>query len=148
MIIIVDTNIVFSAILNVNSRIGRILLGSKNHCQFYTCEFLRVEIINHKKKIISLTALTEIEVEELIQLVTRKITFINEGLIPPKTNLFAEKILEEIDPADAPFVALTKHLKGKLWTGDKKLITGLKNKNFPNTIDTTELMEYLNNIGA
>jgi len=35
MKIIVDTNIVFSAILNSNSRIGKILLNSKEHFQFF-----------------------------------------------------------------------------------------------------------------
>lgn len=34
MKIIVDTNIVFSAILNSNSRIGKILLNSKNTFSF------------------------------------------------------------------------------------------------------------------
>ncbi len=40
MKIIVDTNIVFSAILNSNSRIGKILLNSKEHFQFFTCNYL------------------------------------------------------------------------------------------------------------
>jgi predicted nucleic acid-binding protein len=36
-------------------------------------------------------------------------------------------------------VALTLFLEGKLWTGDKKLINGLKEKGFKQFIKTSEL---------
>ena len=39
------------------------------------------------------------------------------------------------------FVALTNHINGKLWTGDKKLISGLKKKRYLKTISTDELYE-------
>lgn len=82
MKIIVDTNIVFSAILNSNSRIGKILLNSKEHFQFFTCNYLKVEIQRHRNKLLNITKLTEDEIIELEELVTRKITFIDERLIP------------------------------------------------------------------
>lgn len=40
MKIIVDTNVVFSAILNSNSRIGKILLNPTSHFQFSHAVFL------------------------------------------------------------------------------------------------------------
>ena len=46
--IIVDTNIVFSALLNINSRIGQILINGKNHYDFYSPEYVRLEIFKHK----------------------------------------------------------------------------------------------------
>jgi len=57
MKIIVDTNIVFSAILNSNSRIGKILLSSKGHFQFFTCNYLRTEILKHRNQLLKLTKL-------------------------------------------------------------------------------------------
>jgi len=51
MKIIVDTNIVFSAILNSNSRIGKILLNSKGHFQFFSCNYLWIEIQRHRNKL-------------------------------------------------------------------------------------------------
>ena len=82
MKIIVDTNIVFSAILNSSSRIGKILLNSKEHFQFFTCNYLRVEIQRHRNKLLKITKLSEAQLTELEELITQKITFIDERLIP------------------------------------------------------------------
>ena len=48
MKIIVDSNIVFSAMLNKQSVIGDVLLNSQEYFEFYTFEYLREEIANHK----------------------------------------------------------------------------------------------------
>jgi len=39
------------------------------------------------------------------------------------------------------FLALSIHLKAKLWTGDLELINGLKKKGFTDTITTKELFD-------
>ena len=82
MKVIVDTNIVFSAILNSGSRIGKILLNFKGHFQFYSCNYLRVEINRHRNRLLKLTKLSEDELAELENLVTHNITFIDERLLP------------------------------------------------------------------
>jgi len=38
MKIVVDTNIVFSAVLNTDSKIGEILLSSSDKVKFYSCK--------------------------------------------------------------------------------------------------------------
>jgi predicted nucleic acid-binding protein len=48
--LIVDSNIIFSAILNVNSRIGQILLTSEFY-DFYSPKYVRIEILNHQEKL-------------------------------------------------------------------------------------------------
>ncbi len=146
MKIIVDTNIVFSAILNSNSRIGKILLNSKEHFQFYTCDYLRTEILRHRNKILKLTKLPEPDLTELEELITHKITFINERLLPQELLLKTEILLKSIDINDTPFVALTKHLEGKLWTGDMQLYNGLKAKRFKEIILTTDLSRMLDDL--
>jgi predicted nucleic acid-binding protein len=110
MKIIIDTNIIFSALLNSNSRISKILLNSKDHFQFYSCEYLKTEMLRHWKKLLKLTKLTEIELTELEEIITNKITFINERLLPQELLLKTEKQLESIDSNDTAFVTLTKHL--------------------------------------
>jgi predicted nucleic acid-binding protein len=144
--IVVDTNIVFSAILNSTSRIAQILITSKSTFQFYSCVFLKTELIKHQNKLLKLTKLSPQELDELQELITENITFIHEALLPEKTIIATEKLLKEIDINDTAFVALTKNLKAKLWTGDKELIKGLNNKKFKDVITTGELLELLDKL--
>ena len=146
MKIIVDTNIVFSGILNSSSKIGKILLNSKDHFQFYSCEYLREEIQRHRNKLLKLTKLSDSELSELENLITKNITFINESLLPKELLQKTQALLDNIDPDDTPFVALTKHLEGKLWTGDKQLYNGLKIKRFKGVISTDELSSLLDKL--
>jgi predicted nucleic acid-binding protein len=144
--IVVDTNIVFSAILNSTGRIGQILITSKSNFQFYSCVFLKTELTRHQDKLLKLTKLSIGELEELQDLITKNITFINESLLPEKTIIAAEKLLIDVDLNDSVFVALTKNLKAKLWTGDKELIKGLKYKKFKDVFTTGEILEILEKI--
>ena len=146
MKIVVDTNIVFSAILNSTSRIGQILITSKSNFQFYSCVFLKTELIKHQNKLLKITKLSIEELEELQDLITKNITFIHEGLLPEKTIIAAEKLLIDVDLNDSVFVALTKNLKAKLWTGDKELIKGLKSKKIKEIITTGEILDMLEKI--
>ena len=70
MKIVVDTNIVFSAILNSNSRIAKILLNAKEHFQFFTCSYLKAEIQKHRNKLLKATKLTQEQLAELEEIVT------------------------------------------------------------------------------
>ena len=146
MKIIVDTNIVFSAILNSTSKIGQIIINSSKHFEFFSCHYLEIEIQKHRNKLLKLTKLSENELAELQSLVTHNITFINERLLPQELLLKTEDLLNNIDINDTPFVALTRYLEGKLWTGDMKLFNGLKALKFPNIITTQELYLVLEDL--
>lgn len=93
-----------------------------------------------------LTKLSDNQLSELEELITQNIAFIDERLIPKNLLLKTETQIKAIDPNDAVFVALTKHLKGKLWTGDMQLYNGLKARRFKNIILTSELSLLLNDL--
>ena len=73
MRIIVDTNIVFSALLNSNSRIGRLLLDSRDKFRFYSCKYLQKEIHRHRDKICHYSGLNNDDLSELLALVESRI---------------------------------------------------------------------------
>jgi len=146
MKIIVDTNIVFSALLNSNGRIGRLLLDSKQHFEFYSCKYLQIEIFRHLEKIQKHANLQQDEVFELLNLITSRIFFVDENLLPKTTLSKAMELVEDVDFDDMVFVALTNHLNGFLWTGDKILIEGLKRKGYSSVVTTFELFMLLDKI--
>jgi len=141
MNLVVDTNIVFSAILNSYSWIGQILLHSHKSLNFYSPGFLKKEIQNHKSKIKRITKLSDDEIDELINLLYSKIHFIDETLIPKETLQIADELTKPVDFDDAVFIGLAIHLNCKLWTGDKKLSNFLKINGFTNLISTNDLKE-------
>jgi predicted nucleic acid-binding protein len=145
--IIVDTNIVFSGVLNTESNIGRILIDSKNYIEFYSINFLKTELFKHRRKLLNLTAVSEEELDELINLITNKIYFIDEEIISPNQIQEASELIYNTDPSDIPFLALTMYLKGKLWTGDKVLIKALRKNGFNDLLNTKEVFEKYNEFG-
>ena len=141
MKIIVDTNIVFSAILNSQGKIGQLIINGSKFFTFYTVGMLKDEIGEHKDKILKISGFTNEQFVKSYETITKRITFLDEILISDKELIKALDLVEDIDENDALFVALTNHLNGKLWTGDKKLIAGLQRKGYPKTLSTDELYE-------
>ena len=146
-IIIVDTNIVFSALLNPNSKFTDILLKPESRIEFYSTTSLLSEIESHKNKIKKISGYTDSELQFLTRIITTRIKFFEPKLLPEETLLYAERICRSIDPNDSEFVALTEHTNGLLWTGDKKLIKGLLKKGWDKFI-STEAVTILNYLGT
>ncbi len=143
MRIVVDTNIVFSALLNTNSKIAQIILQPKTRLNFYATEQLFSELKAHQDKIKSLTDYSDYELDRIIKLITHKIRFINVNLIPVEIYNKSALLTRDVDEDDCEFVALTDHIRGKLWSGDKRLINGLINKRWKKFISTEELYRYI-----
>ena len=143
MKIIVDTNIMFSALLNSNGRIGRLLLDSRDKFRFYSCKYLQKEIYRHRKKIKHHSKLNEIDLSELISIIESRIFFIDENLLPANIIEEAKKWVADVDFDDFAFVAIANHLDAWLWTGDKKLTIGLRQKGYHRIISTNDLCDIL-----
>lgn len=83
--------------------------------------------------------MTDNEFIETYELIIRNLSILNHTIIPKKFYKTALELCNSVDVEDTAFVAITNYLKGKLWTGDKKLIKGLKEKNYHRIITTEEL---------
>ena len=141
MRVVVDTNIAFSAILNTNSKIGKVLLHPKSKINFYSTNNLKLELEKHKAKLKKLSGYSDQDFNSIYTLVLIKIRFINLELIPNRIYQRALELTSYVDIDDTEFVALTEHNRGKLWTGDKQLIRGLTNLKWGKLITTNELYE-------
>jgi len=139
MRIVVDSNIVFSAILNTNGKIGDLLLNSGESLQFFACDFLKSELEEHHLKLKSVSKLSDLEINQSKEKIFQHITFVDTRIIPSATFLYAEALLLDIDPDDTEHTALFIFLEGMLWTGDKKLYSGLQTKGISGVINTDDL---------
>jgi len=141
MKIVVDSNIVFSAILNTKSKIGQLIINGSKYFDFYTVGLLKDEILNHKDKILGLTNYTQDQFIDTFQLITSRLVFVDDILLTDNDLNKAIDLVSGIDQDDALFVALTNHLVANLWTGDKCLINGLKKKGYLRVVTTDELYD-------
>lgn len=126
--VVVDANILFSALLRDDSSFAQILFTSEH--TFFVCESTIVELFKHKEKLVKLSKLSETEVTRLFYLLLKHLTVYREVLIAPEVRRQAHVLCADLDEADTPHVALALHLGGLLWTGDKRLRSGLRGKGF------------------
>jgi predicted nucleic acid-binding protein len=144
VIIVVDTNIVFSGLLNPTGKIGDLLLNSVGVFEFYAPAFILEELINHHQKLLKISNLHNDELIFLKRILLKKIELIDLDTISGKTWDKSIELVQNIDEFDAPFIALSIELSAPLWTGDKKLINGLKKKNVE-WILSTDLVSKIRN---
>jgi predicted nucleic acid-binding protein len=137
--IIVDTNIIFSAILNSHGKIGELLLNKPTEVRYFSPAFLLEELHLHKEKILRLANIDKGEYEEIKEYVIRHIEFIDVDKIASRSWGKAAEMIGELDEKDIPFVALAIELDAFLWTGDKKLMKELHRKDF-NDVLTTDVL--------
>lgn len=141
MKIVVDTNILFSAILNTNGKIGDLLLNSDDVFQFYSPVYATDELKVHHDKLEKLSKLSFDEIETIKVLLFKHIRFVNSAIIPLDIWLYAENTMSDIDPNDTEFLALAEYIDCFIWTGDKKQHNKLLAKNIRKTILSTDLWD-------
>lgn len=140
MNIVVDTNIIFSAILSSKGKIGNLLLNSENRFEFFSTTFLLEELDTHHDKLKKISGINDSDIKYLKRILFNHIEFIDANLIHPDNWQNAYNLVKDIDEKDTPFVALSLEIQAHLWTGDKKLSKTLKHKGVDWILTTSELM--------
>lgn len=135
--VVVDTNILFSALLNSQSKFTGVLFTSGH--QFYVCELVMVELFKHKEKLVRISKLSEDDIVRVYYILLRRLTLYKEDLIAPEHRAAAYALCHSIDASDTPHVALTLELDGLLWTGDNTLKKGLQRQGFDKFFDPNVL---------
>jgi predicted nucleic acid-binding protein len=126
--IIVDTNILFSALVRTESAFSRILIRSER--EFVVCETTLAELFRKKEKLVRATRMDDAALTRGYYLLLKRVQLHKEVSIPRPCWHEAYELCRGIDEEDAPQVALTLALDGLLWTGDKVLRSGLSEKGF------------------
>lgn len=127
--VIVDANIAFKCLAAQRGDL-RDRLGPSANLKFYSPRFLFVELFKHKERLARATRLSEDELLQALHTLTSRLDFITEANIHLGTWMEAHRLCKGVDEADTPYVALTLHLDGRLWTDDKELKVGLRAAGF------------------
>ena len=115
MEIVVDSNVVFSAMIS-DSTTREILLDSGH--KFYSPEYIKSEITKYQDSITEKSGLTSQEFEILLNLILDEIEI--QAKEEYKNELDkAEEILEDQDIKDVPFLAVAIYKNCKIWSDDK-----------------------------
>ncbi len=129
MNVVVDTNILFSAMLREKNRFAEILfLDTDNH--FFTPRYAVVELFKHKEKILRFSKSPEEVLLEMLHRLLKQVQFVDEELISTASYLKAWNLCKDVDEKDLVFVAMSLELDAHFWTIDKQLENGLRERGF------------------
>lgn len=126
--IVLDTNIIFSILLDRGSKIREKFF--EKDVRYIAPNFVFVELFKHKEKLLKFSRLSEAELLELLHRILHRITFVDESTIATANRHKALELCQSVDESDTPFVALALELQAELWSGDKKLVSGLRKQGF------------------
>jgi predicted nucleic acid-binding protein len=127
--VIVDANIAFKALVSQRGDL-RDRLDPSASAKFYTPGFLFVELFKHKTRLARATGLTEEELLEALHALVSRLEFVKKADVPLGLWMEAHRLCQGVDEQDTPYVAVTLHLDGRLWTEDTRLKQALRARGF------------------
>ena len=137
MKIVVDSNIIFSALISGKETYLDIVRIN----DVYIPDIILSELNQYETRIISKAKLKQADFRLFIRMFFEKVIVIPKFAISAESWLEAYRICNDVDEKDTPFIALSLEFKIPLWTGDKKLIDGIRKKGFDDFVTTEELLE-------
>lgn len=106
----VDTNIVFSSLLNPVGKISDLLFNSTSKITFYSPGFIVEELAKHHQKLLRLSGIEPSEMAFLQKTVLGQVKLVDLSELKPEIWKQAIDLVKDVDEFDAPFVALSLHL--------------------------------------
>lgn len=143
MIIIIDTNILISACLNEKGEIFRMIRNLSGNIDFLIPDYALEEINKHKLAVCKNTGYSTFQFDKLLYQCCENATIFSVADI--STDIFqqAADLTRNIDINDQAFVSFSIAFDALIWTGDLKLMKGLKRSGFRNIISTKEFKDIL-----
>lgn len=116
MRIVVNTNRIIAALIK-DSASRKVLLSDK--LEFVTVGITKLEIGKYKNEIMEKAKINEEDFIKLLSILFSRIFVINDVVIQDKMGE-AKIIMDEIDPADTPFIALALSVENDgIWSEDR-----------------------------
>lgn len=135
MNIVLDTNILFSALLK-DSVTRKLILSYDGH--FLIPPYMFEELRKHKPMLLQVSGMGQRDLDALLELLLSRMIIVPGEIIEPYWEE-ALMIVREIDPDDVMFIACALAYPGCiLWSDDKKL----KRQPKVRVLDTEEMMAY------
>lgn len=100
MNVIVDTNIIFSAILSPQGKIHDLLMNSEHEFTFFTPTFLIEELDTHYEKLKKISGLNISEISFLKRTLFHHLEFIDPEIIREENWLNGFNLVKDIDEKD------------------------------------------------
>ena len=141
MIIIADSNIFMSALINPNGLVASIL-SEKKRIQFIIPDYLITEVTEHLPTIATRLKnnKTAKQLLDAFKQLLEGITVVQEKDIEKPFVAKAEEIVADIDEDDMHFIALHLQIRHKIWTMDNRLKKGLTAKGYGHFFISEEKM--------
>jgi predicted nucleic acid-binding protein len=146
MVVVVDANVILSAIVNTHGNIATLLITNSSIVDFVIPEFSLVEIKEKEKKLYFSQKVSSAIFNENLQSFLSCLTVVGDEQIDEEYFKAAYALTKEVDPKDTMYIALTMALDALLWTGDLKLFRAIRKKGFNQVINTKELQQIVKGI--
>lgn len=137
MRVVVDSNIIFSALISGKE----VYLDIFKQNDVYIPDIVFSELNKYEVRLIQKTKLRQTEFKNFIRMLFEEVIVIPKFAISGENWQKAYKICNDIDEKDTPFVALSLELQIPLWTNDKKLLSGVREKGFDNIVTSEQLFD-------
>lgn len=136
MKLVLDSNIIFSALISGNEKYLDIVRMNN----VYMPDIVLNELNKYEARIIDKAKIKHSDFRLFVRLLFEKVSVIPKFAISIKNWRKADELCRDVDEKDTPFVALSLEFEIPLLTNDKALCEGLKKKGFDNFVTLEDVL--------